>query len=1313
MIHFSSSCVRATTAALICTILAGGFLLGLILPAPPAVAADPLFFSEYVEGAGYNKAVEIYNGSNQPLQLSDAGYAVYIYFNGNDQPGATISLSGTVAAGGVYVLADDDADPTVLTTADQTYSGSFFNGDDTVALFKDDVLVDVIGQIGVDPGSEWGTGSTSTKDNTIRRQPDVLRGDSDGSDPFDPALAWTGFAKDTFDGLGRHTINSLPDTPTPLATDTPTPTPTATGTPTATPIAKIPAPGDVVINEIVTDPQQDWSSDDFSGLPGSGPVTDTDEYIELYIKADELDLTGWQLELLDSSPVIGDLTTAGAFQTVRYLGQGSFTQTVTGDLLVLGNVASSGALNNDIWILLKDADGVLIDAVELGRDPAADGPANGAPDGTGRGGNAADAADEAVYRYPHGTDTDNHPVDFIAGPASPGQPNLPPPLPTSTPTPTVTNTPTALPSATPTPTAAPPLLISEILYDGQSPATEGDEFAEICNPNSVPVDVTGYKVGDEETAGGGEGMYYLPDDRVLPSDGCLVIAKDAAEYQARFNQPPDFDLTQLDKYSQWASGNWSLANTGDEVVLLGPADTVFDSVAFRNGDYAGLGLAPDASAPAPHSLHRIWPQDTDAMPSDFLRTDPAPRSVSPLPAAPAAFPAPATLPDGMFAYWGDLHAHTTYSDGSGPPHYALAAARAAGLHFSAVTDHGWWLSDDWWAKTLTQTQQATSPGQFVALRGLEWTHPSAGHINLFNTNTRLSRTNPLFDTLPDLYDWLNHNPAVIAQFNHPGTNYDGYFQNFEFDSLAAPSMFMQEIGNHAQGYQTYEAQFVQNNLAGWQVAPTNNSDTHAANWGTTSSARTGLVAPTLTQADLLVAMRARRVFATEDSNLALALRSGDTWFGSTIDPADSVPLTVYFSDPDTEPATLMLYDGNLLLESVSLTGLETDWSTTVRARPGHFLWAKLVQSDGDTAWSAPLWVSGSLEPEPVLLSEILPAPYDWDWNGDGIADFNDEWFEVHNPTAEPVGLGGWRFTDASDTSYTIPLGVTLPPHSYFTFHYAQTGLGLNNEGDTISLIHPNGTVVDAFTYAHSPGYDESWCRVSFQANEWSDDCGPSPTAANWEKVPAGPLSVDIFQAKRLTYNAWLEVKGQVTAPPGVFGNRQMYIQDEGSGIMVYLPADHGLSFNLGDKVMVEGNLRTYRHEFEVAVDEPGDVTFMGAGAPVSPLPIATTSLLEPYEGMLVMLQGQAVDFKGRTRFWLDDGTDPAQVYLKYHTGIRKPYIEAGTPLTAVGIVSQYTVGDTPTRADYRLLPRYQNDVAWPETPTQADNWPLLLPETGY
>ena len=71
-----------------------------------------------------------------------------------------------------------------------------------MALTHSGVAIDIIGQIGFDPGTEWGTGLTSTRDNTLRRKSTVATGDTDGTDPFDPSVEWDGFATDTFDGLG-------------------------------------------------------------------------------------------------------------------------------------------------------------------------------------------------------------------------------------------------------------------------------------------------------------------------------------------------------------------------------------------------------------------------------------------------------------------------------------------------------------------------------------------------------------------------------------------------------------------------------------------------------------------------------------------------------------------------------------------------------------------------------------------------------------------------------------------------------------------------------------------------------------------------------------------------------------------------------------------------------------------------------------------------------------------------------------------------------------------------------------------------------
>ncbi|MBW4640987.1 MAG: ExeM/NucH family extracellular endonuclease [Gloeocapsa sp. UFS-A4-WI-NPMV-4B04] len=167
-----------------------------------------LFFSEYVEGSSNNKALEIYNGTETAIDLAAAGYVVQMYFNGSTTAGLTIPLTGTVANGEVFVLAQSSSNAAILAQADQTNGAGWFNGDDAIALRKGGAtgtIIDVISQVGFDPGTEWGSGLISTADNTLRRKSSVTTGDINSNDAFAPSAQWDGFVTDTFDGLGTHT----------------------------------------------------------------------------------------------------------------------------------------------------------------------------------------------------------------------------------------------------------------------------------------------------------------------------------------------------------------------------------------------------------------------------------------------------------------------------------------------------------------------------------------------------------------------------------------------------------------------------------------------------------------------------------------------------------------------------------------------------------------------------------------------------------------------------------------------------------------------------------------------------------------------------------------------------------------------------------------------------------------------------------------------------------------------------------------------------------------------------------------------------
>ncbi|HZW42553.1 MAG TPA: lamin tail domain-containing protein, partial [Agromyces sp.] len=186
--------------------IAAASLLAVGLSAAPAAAVEPatdLIISEVIEGSSFNKAIEIANPTASTVDL--AAYSVVMYFNGSTTAGLTIPLTGTVAAGDVHVVAQASAVPAILAVADQTNGSGWFNGDDAIVLRHGLEPIDSFGQVGFDPGTEWGTGLVSTADNTLRRAAAVCEGDRIATDVFDPALEWVGYATDTFDGLGAHT----------------------------------------------------------------------------------------------------------------------------------------------------------------------------------------------------------------------------------------------------------------------------------------------------------------------------------------------------------------------------------------------------------------------------------------------------------------------------------------------------------------------------------------------------------------------------------------------------------------------------------------------------------------------------------------------------------------------------------------------------------------------------------------------------------------------------------------------------------------------------------------------------------------------------------------------------------------------------------------------------------------------------------------------------------------------------------------------------------------------------------------------------
>lgn len=210
------------------------FLLSVItLSASLAANAqcNELFISEYVEGSGNDKAIEIYNPTNSPVVLT--GYTLARYSNGSPTiVGSTLQLSGTIAPHDVFVVVNGQTtveqggtspavSPALQLLADQldgpygaNGAPTYMNGDDAITLEKNGVKVDIFGKIGEDPGTAWstvfpfnGAGTWITKDYTLQRKATVNGGVTVNPTAFEALVEYDSLAKDTWTGLGTHTCS--------------------------------------------------------------------------------------------------------------------------------------------------------------------------------------------------------------------------------------------------------------------------------------------------------------------------------------------------------------------------------------------------------------------------------------------------------------------------------------------------------------------------------------------------------------------------------------------------------------------------------------------------------------------------------------------------------------------------------------------------------------------------------------------------------------------------------------------------------------------------------------------------------------------------------------------------------------------------------------------------------------------------------------------------------------------------------------------------------------------------------------------------
>jgi hypothetical protein len=232
-------------------------------------------------------------------------------------------------------------------------------------------------------------------------------------------------------------------------------------------------------------------------------------------------------------------------------------------------------------------------------------------------------------------------------------------------------------------------------------------------------------------------------------------------------------------------------------------------------------------------------------------------------------------------YVGNLHSHTSYSDGVGTPAQAFQYARdQAGIDFLAVTDHANGALDPAeFADIRAQAAAYSRDGVFVAIAGQEWTGEESDHCTVLEADHIFTAAAYDYDALyQEIFD-----SGCTAAFAHP---HEGMFNNWAHSAVGDVGINSVEVRFEQE--QPRYAQILNN---GWRVGADGSQDNHQANWGD-GPTWTVALACSLTKDEILGACRNFHTYSTSDRDLEITFKAAGHMMGDAFSDSGNLDFAV-------------------------------------------------------------------------------------------------------------------------------------------------------------------------------------------------------------------------------------------------------------------------------------------------------------------------------------------------------------------------------------------------------------------------------------
>ena len=676
---------------------------------------------------------------------------------------------------------------------------------------------------------------------------------------------------------------------------------------------------------------------------------------------------------------------------------------------------------------------------------------------------------------------------------------------------------------------------------------------------------------------------------------------------------------------------------------------------------------------------------------------------------------------GYKLYFGQLHSHTTYSDGSGTLDSALeyvgSLPESANVDFVAFTDHSNYFdttsaanpadamndrslmtdaSRALWEEYKNKVAQFNAKqSDVIAIAGYEMTWSGGpGHINSFNTDGLVSRNdaalnNKSGDAGMKLYyeTMKKDNGETMHQFNHPGSTF-GNFTNFSYwDEQTDDRMFLVEVGNGegqigAGGYYPSYEQYTLALDQGWHVAPTNNQDNHKGRWGNANDARDVILTEDFSEEGIYQAIRERRVYATEDKNLEIHYQLNKNPMGTILedfDPAEGVNIQVTLYDPDRSDSISkveVIVKGGVVAHTwENAEELERGILTAELAPKYNYYYIRVTQADGDLAVTAPVWIGKGAQ---IGIEDVTYTP---------------ETALVNQPVTLHTALYNNEFPDATVKSIT----------------YTTDGskvLGTDTETKT---LEGEGTLDVPFTFTPDKA-KRMTVTVSAVINYEGTEFTVTKDVVISVRENEGPLPVtDIKDVMAVTEEGIeFAIEGVVASNASGYDKDTaffdcIYVQDETGGICCFPVSG---DYKIGDKVHIEGYTDFYQGEPELQVES---IEVIGSGT-VEPKKVSAKEINDLSAlGSLVTLEGTVESVEEangliQTIMVKDAEGNIARVFIDGYitTAYDVENCKAGASISATGLASyDDTWADTDYFARIRIRDRKDVVCTAAETPVSG------------